>query len=455
MSDTNRQEYMFEKEHPFKVLMKMSIPAIIGMFVIAVYNIVDRIFVGNSPDLGKLGLAAAAVGYPIMTLTGAMGLWFANGGSTLFSISWGQRDKEKAAQVQQNAFILSLLTGLFIMIFGNIFINDILRMLGADETIFPLAKEYFSIALYGSPFSCISMFGNNFSRAQGNPKNAMISMIIGAGFNIVFDYILIIKLNMGMRGAALATIGGQFLSAVWQLAYLFSKRSPIPLKLDKLFSSFKHSKKIAGTGLPVFLINLASSVFVFVLNRVAFRYGHNLGLSTIAVFSSIQTLLLMTLTGLVQGQVPIIGYCYGAKKIGRIKQVLKYSLGIAEGFSLITFICIMLFSRQIVGVFNSEQDLLEVATPVIRIAFLAMPLLGLQVMCASVFQATRQISRSSFLNLLRQIILLLPLVLICSKLWGFTGIFIAMPLADVIAFIITMAMLYKLFKRISLIEEEK
>ena len=214
------------------LLVEFSIPAIIGMLVNAIYNIVDRMFIGNAPELGSVGLAGISICYPVTLVLMAISLMIGMGGATRFSIALGQGKKEEAGKYMGNGLTLTIILGFLFMILGNLFLAPMLKVLGASKTVLPYAESYLSIILYGAVFQCVAMAGNNFSRAQGNPKNAMISQLIGAGFNILFDYILICLLHMGMEGAALATIGGQLLSALWQLAFLFGKRTIISLNIS-------------------------------------------------------------------------------------------------------------------------------------------------------------------------------------------------------------------------------
>ena len=234
-----------------------------------------------------------------------------------------------------------------------------LRLLGASKTVLPYAENYLSIILYGAVFQCIAMAGNNFSRAQGNPKNAMISQLIGAGFNILFDYILICIFHMGMKGAAFATIGGQFLSALWQLAFLFGKRTIIPLNTTLLKLQLNISKQIIQTGIPAFLMQISNSVLNIILNASLVKYGGDLALSAIGIVTSIQTLILMPITGLMQGQQPLISYNYGALKMDRVKETLKYAIIGATMIALIGFIAVQFFTKSIVYMFNDEADVVK------------------------------------------------------------------------------------------------
>ena len=411
------------------LLVEFSIPAIIGMLVNAIYNIVDRMFIGNAPELGAIGLAGISICYPVTLVLMAISLMIGMGGATRFSIALGQGKKEEAGKYMGNGLTLTIILGLVFMILGNVFLAPMLRLLGASKTVLPYAENYLSIILYGAVFQCIAMAGNNFSRAQGNPKNAMISQLIGAGFNILFDYILICIFHMGMQGAAFATIGGQFLNATL-------------LKLQ-----LNISKQIIQTGIPAFLMQISNSVLNIILNASLVKYGGDLALSAIGIVTSIQTLILMPITGLMQGQQPLISYNYGALKMERVKETLKYAIIGATMIALIGFIAVQFFTKSIVYMFNDEADVVKLCSHALHIWFMCLPLIGAQVMCANYFQAIGKIKISSVLNLLRQIIILIPCIIIFSSIIGLDGIFIAVPVADLSAFIITVLLLKNALKK--------
>ena len=429
------------------LLVEFSIPAIIGMLVNAIYNIVDRMFIGNAPELGAIGLAGISICYPVTLVLMAISLMIGMGGATRFSIALGQGKKEEAGKYMGNGLTLTIILGRVFMILGNVFLAPMLRLLGASKTVLPYAENYLSIILYGAVFQCIAMAGNNFSRAQGNPKNAMISQLIGAGFNILFDYILICIFHMGMQGAAFATIGGQFLSALWQLAFLFGKRTIIPLNATLLKLQLNISKQIIQTGIPAFLMQISNSVLNIILNASLGKYGGDLALSAIGIVTSIQTLILMPITGLMQGQQPLISYNYGALKMERVKETLKYAIIGATMIALIGFIAVQFFTKSIVYMFNDEADVVKLCSHALHIWFMCLPLIGAQVMCANYFQAIGKIKISSVLNLLRQIIILIPCIIIFSSIIGLDGIFIAVPVADLSAFIITVLLLKNALKK--------
>ena len=432
------------------LLVEFSIPAIIGMLVNAIYNVVDRIFIGNAPGLGAIGIAGITISYPVTLVLMAISLMVGVGGATRFSIALGQKKHKEAAIYQGNAIILTVIFGLIFMVFGNFFVNSLLVMLGSSDRVLPYARDYLSIVLYGAVFQCVTMCGNNFSRAQGNPKNAMISQLIGAGFNIVFDYILIIKFNMGMQGAALATIGGQFLSMIWQLCYLCSNRSLIKLDLQHIKIRISFALDIIRTGIPAFLMQMANSVLNFILNSSLGTYGGDVAISAVGIITSFQTICQMPLTGLMQGQQPLISYNYGAQKIDRVKETLKYSIIGGTIIALLGFLAVELFPKTIILMFNNEPEVVELGTRAIRIWFICLPLLGAQIMSANYFQCIGKIKVASVLNLLRQVIVLIPMILILSSLIGLDGIFIAVPIADLTAFLITIFLFIKSIRKIKI-----
>jgi len=431
------------------LLIEFSIPAIIGMMVNAIYNIVDRIFIGNAPELGVLGLAGISIAYPVTLVLLAIATMIGVGSATRFSIALGSQKKDEASQYMGNGLTLAIIFGSLFLFLGNLFLEPLLKFLGSSDAVMPYAKSYLSIILYGAIFQCVTLAGNNFSRAQGNPKNSMISQLIGAIFNIIFDYIFIVLFHMGMAGAALATIGGQLLSAIWQLVFLFGKRTIIRITFQSMILKLCYALDIIRTGIPAFLLQIASSILNFVLNATLSKHGGDVALSVIGIIMSVYTIVLMgPMTGLTQGQQPLISYNYGAKLIDRVKETLKYSIIGATMIGVIGFIAVQFFTVQIIQLFNNDEKVISLGVDALRIWYMALPIIGAQMMCANYFQAIGKVSISSFLNLLRHIIILIPLVLIFSHFFGLYGIFYAVPIADILAFIITIILIVRELKNI-------
>ncbi|MGN1182887.1 MAG: MATE family efflux transporter, partial [Faecalibacillus sp.] len=262
---------------------------------------------------------------------------------------------------------------------------------------------------------------------------------------VPYPYLLFI-FHMGMRGAALATIGGQFLSAIWQLSFLFGKRTIISLNKDLLKMKIDYVIHIIKTGIPAFLMQISNSVLNIILNSTLVKYGGDVALSAIGIVTSIQTLILMPITGLMQGQQPLISYNYGAKQTNRVKETVKYAVIGATMISIIGFLAVQLFTQSIVYMFNDEKEVVALCVSALHIWFMLLPVDGCQIMCANYFQAVGKIKISSILNLLRQVIILIPLILILSSIFGLYGIFYAVPIADGLAFVITMVLFMKTIK---------
>ena len=270
--------------------------------------------------------------------------------------------------------------------------------------------------------------------------------MLGAIFNIIFDYILIMVFHMGMKGAALATIGGQLLSAIWQLSFLFGKRTIISLNRHLMKLKWKFVVDIIQTGIPAFLMQISNSVLNVILNATLVQYGGDIALSAIGIVTSIQTLILMPITGLMQGQQPLISYNYGAKLMNRVKDTVKYAVIGATIISVVGFLAVQLLTYNIVYLFNNEPDVVQLSVTALHIWFLMLPVVGCQVMCANYFQAVGKIKISSVLNLLRQVIILIPCILLFSSLFGLYGIFCAVPVADMLSFVITVVLFFRAIK---------
>lgn len=420
-----------------KLLIKFSIPAIVGMLVSAFYNIVDRIYIGNAPGLGANGLAGITIGFPLMLIMLAIGVLFGIGGATLFSIRLGQKREEDAEKVLGNSFVLLVSSGIIYMIIGQIFLFPLLKLFGASTTVLPFAVEYMRVIFFGSTFQILSMGMNHFIRADGSPKIAMMTMFIGAGINIVLDPIFIFGLNMGMMGAALATIIAQGVSALWVVLHFLGKHSKAKLKVKNLILDSIIVKKVVSLGLPGFLLQLASSILNTLLNRNLYIYGGDIAVSGMGIINSIQTLMLMPIIGLNQGVQPIISFNFGAKKFDRVKEAIKLALLAATAIVVSGFIITRLFPEVLVSMFNRDPELMIFGTMAISSWFMMLPVVGFQIIAANFFQAIGRSRSAMFLTLTRQIIFLIPAVIFFPQFWGVEGLLYAAPFADLLAAILT------------------
>ena len=431
-----------------KLLYRFSMPAIVGMMINALYNVVDRIYIGNSPDLGTNGIAGITIGFPIMIICLAIGVLFGVGGATNFSINLGKKKYEEAENFLGNTFSMLILAGVLFMILVQINLKNILLFFGASETILPYAMEYMKIIIFGAPFQIVSIGMNHFIRADGNPKLAMYTMFLGAGTNIVLDPIFIFVFKMGMSGAAWATIISQFFSFIWVTSYFIGKQSRNKLKIKYMKLKYIIISGIVMLGLPGFLLQLASSLLNATLNKNLFIYGGDIAVSGMGVINSIQTLLIMPIIGLNQGVQPIISFNYGAQKIDRVKEAIKLAIKTATIIVTIGFIITRFFPVQLISLFNRDSDLIRFGRSSIFAWFLAFPLIGFQIIGANFFQAIGKPKSAMFLTLTRQLILLMPAIIIFPKFFGVDGILYAAPFADILSFLLTAIFFYINIKKL-------
>lgn len=425
-----------------KLLVQFSVPAIVGMMANALYNIVDRIFIGNKADLGALGIAGITVSFPIMIILLAFGVLFGIGGSTLFAIKLGQKKEQEAEKAMGNAFTLLLIAGLSFSVLGQVFLTQILTLFGASPDVLPYAKEYMRIIFMGSTFQMMSMGMNNFIRADGNPKIAMMSMFLGAGINIVLDPIFIFVLDMGMAGAALATVISQISASIWIISYFYGKRSRNKLRRANMRLKKTLVLTIFSLGVPPFALQLANSMLNIILNKSLISYGGDLAISAMGIVNSLQTLLIMPVIGINQGVLPIISFNYGARQFDRVKEAAKLGILAATALVMVGYLTTRFIPTQMVGLFNHEPDLLELGSFALKRWFLFTPLIGFQIIGANFFQAIGRPRSAMFLTLSRQVIFLIPAILIFPLFWGLEGILFAAPFADLLSSTVTAFFFY-------------
>jgi putative MATE family efflux protein len=434
---------MIEQTNPLgtekisSLLVRFSVPAIIGMVVNALYNIVDRIFIGNAPDLGLDGLTGITIVFPIMIILVSVGILFGVGGATLFSIKLGEEKPGDADEVLGNSFALLLISGVLFFVLGQIFLEPLLRLFGASEIVLPFSMAYMRVIFFGAIFQVVSMGMNSFLRADGQPKLAMITMFVGAGTNILLDPLFIYVFKMGMVGAALATILSQCVSMTWILSYFLSNRSHHKIRLKYMKLRRKVVMHITSLGLPGFLMQFSNSLLNVVLNKSLLVYGGDLAVSGMGVINSVQTFLLMPIIGLNQGVQPIVSFNFGAKKYNRIRAAEKQAIIVGTIIVVTGWILTRLFPSQIVSLFNQDPDLVHFGSFAIQTWFWCLPLIGFQILGANFFQAVGKSNSAMVLTLIRQVLLLIPAILIFSRIWGINGILYAAPFADGLSAVIT------------------
>jgi len=426
-----------ETEKIWKLLTEFSIPAVTGMIVHSCYNIVSRIYIGNSSNPGIDGLAALGIAFPLILILFALCCLSGIGGTTLYSIKLGEKKLDEAEQILGNAIIIAVVTAVVSGIFIWIFSYDLLVLFGGSGKIIVYAKEYLSVFILGCVFGALSFTINAFVRADGSPNTAMLTMLIGAVVNIILTPLFIYIFKWGMQGAALATILGQFVTMCRVIAYFRSGKSSVSLTLKIIKPDFKLIKMISARGLSTCFMQFVNALVMVIMNKSLFLYGGDLAVSVMIIIAAIQTILVMPVVGLAQGAQPIIGYNFGAGRLDRVIETLKKSLIAATALVLTSYILIRIFPSQIISMFNNEQRVLDMGVHCMLIWILAIPVVGLQIMGSCYFQSIGKVMPSIITSLTRQLLLFIPAMLILPKFFGFEGILYSAPFSDFLSAVIT------------------
>ncbi|HYE82060.1 MAG TPA: MATE family efflux transporter [Clostridia bacterium] len=440
MSD---RSYKLENEKITRLLMNLSLPATIAMLVNALYNIVDTIFIGQG--IGYIAIGGLTIAFPVQMMIMAIAQMIGIGAASVISRSLGAKDVEKADHAAGNSFLSVGILGIIICILGLTFIDPLLRIFGATDILLPYAKEYLQVILIGSIYFPFAVSGNNLIRAEGNAKAAMFSMLIGTILNIILDYIFIFPLDMGIRGAALATILSQAASVTYVLFYIYGGNSSLKVKLHHLKPNWPIIYEIVTVGFPSFARQASGSVIAIIMNNSLAFYGGELAISIYGVINRVTMFLFMPMFGVVQGMQPIAGFNYGAKRFDRVKEVVKLSIIITTIYASITALAGELFPGQIIGIFDDDPELIRNGVYALRIVISLIPIVGVQIIGAALFQSIGKARPSLLLTLSRQVLFLIPLVLILPRIFGLglSGIWMSVPIADFFSTIITFILVRK------------
>ncbi|MCB6974912.1 MULTISPECIES: MATE family efflux transporter [Butyricimonas] len=422
-----------------KLLMQYAIPAIIAMTASSLYNMVDSIFIGHG--VGPLAIAGLAITFPLMNLAAAFGSLVGVGASTLVAIKLGQRDKESANQVLGNVVLMNAIIGLVFMTVALVFLDPILLFFGASPDTLPYAREYMEVILGGNLVTHIYMGLNEVLRASGYPKKAMTATLMAVIVNCVLDALFILVFEWGIRGAALATIAAQVISLSWQLHHFFDKKSFLHFQRG-IFGLKRHIVGgMLAIGLSPFLMNLCACFVVILINKSLKAHGGDLAIGAYGIVNRVVFLFIMIVMGFNQGMQPIAGYNFGARQYVRLKQVLKYTIFCGVAVTTTGFLAGQLFPRSIVYLFTTDADLIHIAVEGLRIVVVCFPVVGFQMVTSSFFQSIGMAKKAIFLSLTRQLLFLIPSLLIFPNFFGTVGVWMSMPVADAIATVVAALML--------------
>ena len=433
-----------------RLLLKFSLPAIAGMIVNSLYNLVDRIFVGR---IGGLAMTGIGLSLPFMLLLSAVSSMIGIGASALISIKLGENNKDEAKELLGNAITLIIGLMLLMTLLGLVFKTPILKAFGASEATMSYAVDYMTVILYGAVFQGIGTGLLNVVRATGHPVKSMVIVLVGTLINIILDPILIFTFDMGISGAAWATIIAQLVTAIMVMHHFLSKKSQMKIEINQLKLRILTTMSILSIGFAPFVMQLSSVVVSVLSNNALKTYGGDMAIGAMTIINSVMVLFLMSAMGVTQGAAPIIGFNFGAKRFDRVKQILKLELIAVAAICTLTFILVQVFPVMLSSIFTSDPGLISMASSGMRLLLLMLPLLSAQIVGASYFQAIGEAKKAAFLGLSRQVLLLIPLLLILPPLFGLNGVWGASALADLISSLIAIISLKSAFNHLNKLEK--
>lgn len=427
-----------------KLLKQYAIPAIIAMIASSLYNITDSIFIGHG--VGPLAISGLAITFPLMNLAAAFGSLVGAGAATLLSVRLGQKDYTTANSILGNVFIMNLIIGISFTIVSLLFLDPILYFFGASQKTLPYAHDFMVIILSGNVITHMYLGLNSMLRSSGKPKQSMYATIFTVLINLVLNPLFIFVFGWGIQGSAYATIISQTTVLIWQI-YLFCDKNNFIHIQKGIFKLNKYIVKDSlSIGMSPFLMNAAASVIVIIINQGLLKYGGDLAVGAYGIVNRIAFLFVTVVLGLNQGMQPIAGYNFGAKLYSRVTEVLKKTILIATLIMCTGFIIVESVPHAVASIFTTDKELIDIASLGLRIVFICYPIVGFQIVTSTFFQSIGMAKKAIILSLTRQILFLIPFLLILPRFFGIAGIWISMPAADFFATILAAIMLLKQYK---------
>lgn len=436
-----------------KLIISLAVPAVMAQLINVLYNMVDRMYIGRMADVGANALTGLGLSFPIIMLISAFSAFAGAGGAPLMAIELGRGNREKAEKILGNAVSILITFSVVLTFAFMAFKEPVLYAFGASDTTIVYALEYLDIYLLGTVFVQAALGLNMFISSQGEAKTAMFSVLIGAGINIILDPIFIFGLfglpAMGVKGAALATIMAQAVSAVWVVSFLISKKSSVRIKLKNLKPNWEIIGFIGALGVSPFIMQATESLIAVVFNSGLHKYGSDLYVGSMTVLQSVMQLVVIPVQGITQGTQPIISYNYGAKNLKRVKKCFKIVLVVTMCVTTVATIATMAAPTLFAKIFTNEAELIELVGKVLPIYMSGIWIFGMQMACQSTFMGLGQAKICLFLALLRKVILLVPMALILPKFFGVMGIYYAEPIADICSALTAGMIFISFFKRLT------
>ncbi len=436
-----------ETESIGKLLRQYSIPGIIAMTATSLYNIVDSIFIGHS--VGAMAIAGLTITFPLINLGAAFGSLVGLGGATILSVFLGQKNNRLARTVLSNVVILNLIIGFIYSLVLLYFLDDVLYYFGASENTLEYARDYMKIILYGNIITHMYFGLNSLLRSSGFPKLAMYATLFTVVINVLLNYIFIFIIKMGIQGAAIATIISQALALLWIIRHFMNKKEVVHFNRTVFIPHYRIIKEILTIGLSPFCMNFASCMVIVVINTNLMEYGGDLYVAAYGIINRLVYIAIMIVMGINQGLQPIAGYNYGAKRFDRLKEALKISIICACAVTTLSSAIIMIFPQTITTIFTTDQALIDCSVYAIGLKLWGFPLAGFQMVTANFFQSIKMPKISILISLSRQVLLLIPILIILPKYMGLKGVWLSFSIADTIAIIISATILLNQYKKLN------
>lgn len=432
-----------------KLLLKLSIPTVIAQLINMLYNIVDRIYIGHIPVEGRLALTGVGVCMPIIMIVSAFAALVSSGGAPRASIYMGKQDNDSAEQILGNCFSLQIVVSLLLTVILLIFGEDLLLAFGASENTIRYAVDYMQIYAFGTLFVQLTLGMNAFITAQGFTKVSMLSVLIGAICNITLDPVFIFGLHMGVKGAALATILSQAISTIWVVLFLCGKKTQIRLRKTYLLLKAKVIVPCVALGLAAFIMQASESIVSVCFNSSLLRYGGDIAVGAMTILTSVMQFAMLPLQGIAQGSQPVSSYNYGARNADRVKKTFRLLLITCLTYSVLLWAAVELIPGAFVSIFTSDAALIDFTAPMLRIYLGGLFLFGIQIACQMTFTSLGKAVNSIVVAVVRKFVLLIPLIYIMPHLISnpTVGVYMAEPIADIIAVTFTSILFAVQFKK--------
>ena len=422
----------FSKGAVWKNILSLSVPLTVAQLVQLCYNIVDRIYIGHLPGASSLALTGLGLTFPIITVITAFTNLFGSGGAPLCSIARGEGNEQRARLIMGNSFFMLVSTGVVLMILCEVFKKPVLYLFGASNDTYPYASAYLSIYLIGTVFVMIGVGLNNFISAQGFGRTSMLTVLVGAAINIILDPVFIFIFDMGVRGAAIATVISQFVSAVWVLRFLTGKKALFTLDIPSLRPDWKLIGRITGLGLSGFTMSVTNGLTQIACNRMLGIFGGDSYIAIMTVLNSVREIFMLPLNGITHGSQPVLGFNYGAKEYGRVRQGVRFTTAVTIIYTVVAWIIVMLIPGVFIRLFSSDLTLMDKGIHSLQIFFFGFFMMAFQISGQAVFVGLGKSRQAVFFSLLRKAIIVVPLTFILPYVGGLgvDGVFLAEPISN-------------------------